>query len=321
MRKYAPSSDLLNRWVELAVTTDHVFKFFLTYMNPYYLGGHLSRSSLLTNDASSPPLRYNQWNFIKLHSGASVNFFLTEINDHDIAGHLVRSEIANIDFTIIRYQQFFEAYACRFRPALAANISRIPPEERRRLCDLVQRAEQTLQARVALRELAARSKRIPQAGELPALDDQDLRYLSDAQLELYSEFHDHDGQLDYEAVQTGFELYGNGELRSSKYPGHLEPDPAVDFLFAEFALHAIEREISPDIWSKLLIPLVEFQELFIQTCAPTGKKDTQQPDPGRIEHLRRKYDAMSVQELQRAYADNLLKACSLTVCRRDNEQP
>ncbi|WP_217582191.1 hypothetical protein, partial [Lysinibacillus sp. GbtcB16] len=89
--------------------------------------------------------------------------------------------------------------------------------------------EQILQARVDLRTRAAKSKRIPHRDELPALAEQDLTRLSDLQIALYREFFGLSGELDYAAIQTSLELYGNRELQSTKYPGHLQPDTARVF--------------------------------------------------------------------------------------------
>lgn len=307
MRRYAASSDVLNRWVELGVTSEHVFLFFLTYMNPYYLGGYLMRGSLQLNDPSSPPLRLNQWNFINLHNGTSVNFFVSGMNDFCITGHLVRSEIATFDYTLIRYQQFLDEYNRQFDPALLAKNSQIPLEERLRRGELVQRAKQTLQSRVTLREQAARSKRIPQQDELPTLADEDLRYLSDKQLELYRDFFDQDGDIDDKALQAIFKLRESGELQGIKHPGSLQPDSASEFMAAEFALHAIEQQIEPDIWAKLLITFVNLQNFKYDQ----QQADEEQADEEQKEHLQQTYNTMSMEELKHAYADNLLKAAKL----------
>lgn len=322
-----------NRWVELGLPNGHFFKFYIGYLNPNYIGGYLSRGSYKT--LYCPPLQscinlpecvpqINNWVILEFQKSQFLWFFLTYLDENFLGGYLMPKMIKTVDFTIVHYQHFFEEYDRRFHPALLSQNSQIPLKERERRKQLVKRAEQVLLKRLKNRALAAKDGIIPNHNDMPTLDFNDVQYLSNKQLELYKEFFlDKKGNFDYKKIQTCFELFNNGEIQGNKYPGNLQPDSASEFLFAEFALQAIEYNIKSEIWSELLKTFVKTQQIFIQVYRPNGIKI---PDLGdyrysnfkyykqvgdkQKERLRKKYDYMSKEELEQAYSKNLILAQS-----------
>lgn len=266
----------------------------------------------------------NNWILLNFQNCGCSTFFLTDINTNFLGGYLNSNVIKTVDFSIVLYQRFFEEYDYRFHPMLLPQNNHLSIAERKKRIEIVKRAESVLFQRLEQRVLAAKSGRIPFYNELPKLDRKDVEYLSDKQLELYKEFFlNEKGHLDYQKIQVCFELFDNGEIQTNKYPGSLQPDSASDFLFAEFALHAIENNFKTKIWSELLKTFVKTQEIFIQvyrpnTISPPKLDDYhfsnfryyKQVSDIQKQKLRKKYDCLSTSELELEYSKNLIRAHS-----------
>ncbi|MEH7356631.1 hypothetical protein V7150_24280 [Neobacillus drentensis] len=330
-----------NRWIELGLSNGDFFKFFVTYLNQNFIGGYLSRGSYRT--FYYPPLssmysysvpqnaqqfvsyqQINSWITLEFQNSQILSFFVTNIDENFIGGFIIRNKIKAIDLFIIRFQRFFEEYDRRFHPMFISQDNQIPIEEREKRIQVVRNAEQVLMNRVKKRVLFAMEGKIPNKNDMPSMVSSDVNYLSNLQLQLYNEFFlDEKGHLDNKKIQTCFELFDNGEIQGNKYPGNLQPDSASDFLFAEFALQAIECSIDSEVWGELLKTFVKTQEIFIQVYRPIGIKIPKlsdykfsnfkyykQVNNNQKEVLRKKYDNMSKDELEWEYGKNLLKAQS-----------
>lgn len=132
-----------------------------------------------------------------------------------------------------------------------------------------------LRARRDLRASEALAGRIPAPKALPrgALRSSALR-LSDAQLALYREyFPDGRGGIAFDAFQSCFERFANGELRSpmadEQAKGVGEPNGGAFFLFAEFAFLCIASHIEAPLWTNALRSLVKAQEIFMHVYRPS----------------------------------------------------
>lgn len=330
-----------NRWIELGMPNGYFFKFFVTYLNQNTIGGYLSRGSYKT--FYYPPLssmysysvpqnaqqsvsnqHLNSWITLEFQNTQFLNFFVTNIDENFIGGYIIRNKIKAFDLGIVRYQRFFEEYDRRFHPMFISQNKQIPMEERKNIIQIVRKAEQVLTNRAKKRALLAIDGKIPNKNDMPSMDFNDVHYLSNLQLQLYNEFFlDEKGNLDYKRIQTCFELFDNGEIQGNKYPGNLQPDSASDFLFAEFALQAIEFSIDSEVWNELLKTFVKTQEIFIQVYRPNSIKIPKMSDYSfsnfkyykqvnnyQKERLRKKYDNMSKDELEWEYSKNLLEAQS-----------
>lgn len=340
--KSTASQNFINKWIELGLSNNHLFKFYLTYFDPIYFGGYLSKSSYKDFHCTSPFLReylcehkiqntqqliptyqcIDNWILLDFERPQCLNFFLTYTNENFIGGYLIRNTIKTLNFTIIHYQNFLEEYDRRFHPILLPQNNEIALKEREKRLLIVRRAEQILIARLKRRLVDAKNEKITGNNEIPTLDKNDIQYLSDRQLELYKEFFlNEKGILDYKKIQVCFELFNNGEIQGNKYPGNLQPDTATEFLFAEFALLAIDNDIDAKIWAELLKTFVKTQEIFIQVYHPnkilpskledyqyTNFKYYKQINEVKKEMLRKKYDNMSTKELVMAYNENLIRA-------------
>jgi hypothetical protein len=148
-----------------------------------------------------------------------------------------------------------------------------------------------------------------------------VKKLCEAQEKLFSDHFKKGSGLDYECIQTCFEMFANGELRNPGGPGFGkpgEPDGAFLFLFAEFATVAIEEGCDTDIWTNLLRVFVKVQEIFIQVYPPTKgpghpfdrPRPYKGPPVGEAEktRLRNKYKGKTKDELIDEYKKNLDKA-------------
>ncbi|MGJ7923265.1 hypothetical protein [Neobacillus sp. LXY-4] len=317
-----------NRWIEIGLPNGHFYKFYFTDINPLYIGGYLSRgeyknlySDIYPNGSVSP---INRWVSLSFHKSLVLSFFLTHISENFIGGYLPRNMIQSVKLSIIQDQLFFEEYDLRFLPSLVGLNPKIPIEEKEKRIQVVKRAERVLFERLKTRNRAAKVGRIPNFNEMPSLNVDDIIYLSNKQLELYYEFFlDGKGHLDFKRIQTCFELFANGQIQGNKYPGNLQPNSAGDFLFAEFALQAIEYNVNSEIWSELLKTFVKTQEIFIKVYRPNGImnpklsdykyynfKYYKQVSEKKKARLRNKYDSMTKNELEQEYGKNLMKAQS-----------
>ncbi|MGI8383721.1 hypothetical protein [Robertmurraya sp. P23] len=330
-----------NRWIEIGLTNGYFLNFYFTDLNQYYIGGYLSRGSYKTiSYIPSIPSMYlydclsqktqhnmlykhiNKWVLLGFQRSKYLSFFLTYIDENFIGGYLTRNMIRTIDLSIVHYQIFFEEYDRRFMPKLISQNSQIPIKEREKRIQIVKRAERALFKRLEIRALASKYGKILNLNDMPSLDIIDVKYLSDKQLDLYKEFFlDENGKLDYVRIQTCFELFANGQIQGNKYPGNLQPNSAGDFLFAEFALQAIDFKINLEAWSELLKTFVKTQEIFIQVYRPNGIRNPkltdykysnfkyykQVSDKQKVT-LRNKYDNMSKNELEQSYNKNLKHA-------------
>lgn len=330
-----------NRWIELGFLNNNKFlKFYPTSLINNYVGGYLSRSSYknsyciipffnlqnsmykLIKDPRNNSLKcLNRWIILNSYN-YSFPFFLTHIDKNFIGGYLPLNIIVSLDASILDYQNFFEEYDMRFHPKLLSENKKIPIEEQKKRIQIVELAESILLTRLKKRILFSKDKKVPSDNEIPSLGINDIQYLSIKQLDLYKEFFlNKNNELDYKRIQRCFELFNNGEIQNNKYPGNLQPDSASEFLFAEFALQAIEKDINSEVWGELLKSFVKTQEIFIQVYRPKGVKKPKlfdydysnfryykQVTEATKEKLRIKYDDMSKRELEKAYSENLWEA-------------
>lgn len=332
-----------NKWIEVGLFNDFYFKFFLTHWDKNYLGGYLSRNAYntlfcvptLTNQSSlqygpnknilqfTPNECINNWVQIGFENAQYLKFYLTFANENDIGGFLPGKSLKKLDFSIVHYQEFFEEYENKLNPMLINKNNQLSKEEKTRLIQVISDVHSILKARLLKRGLASKEGgRIPNHTELPNAAIDDIQYLSNKQLQLYKEFFNgFREQSNFDQFHECFELFSNGEIRGTKYPGQGQPDSSDEFLFSEFAIQAIELNIDVEIWSELLKTFVKSQEFFIQVYRPDGIevptlrdytfsnfKYFKQVSQNEKERLRKKYDKMSIYELKQAYSRNLLKA-------------
>lgn len=93
--------------------------------------------------------------------------------------------------------------------------------------------------------------------------------LSEAQLALFREFMPNgSGGIDMDRARTCFELFANGEVRSSITASIAEPNGDFFFLFAEWAFLCIDSGIEAATWTDLLRIFVMTQEMFIAVYRP-----------------------------------------------------
>jgi hypothetical protein len=221
---------------------------------------------------------------------------------------------------------FFDDYDRNFLPdptdprGLAQNPDLTNAEKRRRM-QVIGEVAQELVDRRDKRARAAQNGNPPPDDFGDALESEDVGMLSRLQLPLFfRHFSDGRGGIDFEKVQCCFEKFANGELRDPNNPGAGEPNGDFFFLFAEFALAAMEFGYDRDIWAKLLRTFVKCQEIYISAYPPAaGQPDSGldrdrpfnpagQLDEEKKRELRRKYDDKTPSELERLYGDNLKKA-------------
>ncbi|MDN3015697.1 hypothetical protein PH210_05670 [Paenibacillus sp. BSR1-1] len=342
--QYIPQK-YMNKWIEVGLSNDFYFKFFLTYWDNHYLGGYLSRNAYNTlycvpTFTNQSYLQYgpqnnlpqytpndciNSWVQIGFENARYLKFYLTSANENDIGGFLLQNSIKNLDFSIVQFQEFFEEYENQFHPMLINNNIQLSKEEKTRRIQVINDVYTILLARLLKRGLASKEGgRIPKHTELPNAAIDDIQYLSNKLLQLYKEFFNgfHD-QSNFHRFHECYELFSNGEIRGTKYPGQGQPDSSDEFLFSEFAIQAIELNIDVEIWCELLKTFVKSQEIFIQVYRPKGIEVPtledytfsnfqyfKQVSQNEKERLRKKYDKMSFYELIQAYSRNLLKAQS-----------
>jgi hypothetical protein len=152
--------------------------------------------------------------------------------------------------------------------------------------------------------------------------------LSEAQLALFREFMPNgSGGIDLPRAQTCFELFANGEVRSTITASIAEPNGDFFFLFAEWALLCIDSSIDAAAWTDLLRIFVMMQEPFIAvyrppatTSAPPRLLSTfsyrnfnaaAQLTATQKAALRTRYASMNLAALGRAYRDNLRRAITM----------
>jgi len=172
---------------------------------------------------------------------------------------------------------FFAQYDLRFLPddpvfGIPAHPNLRAPKQRKK--DVLAMVGELL-ARRDLRAREALAGRMPPPKPLPAgaLRNSALR-LSAAQLALYREyFADGRGGIAFGALQTCFERFANGELRSpiaaDQAKGVGEPNGDFFFLFAEFAFLCIASGIEPALWTRALRSFVKAQEIFMHVYRPS----------------------------------------------------
>lgn len=228
--------------------------------------------------------------------------------------------------TNVECRAFFDDYDRNFLPdatdprGIGQNPDLTRAEKRRRTA-VIQEVAGELVGRRDKRAEAARNGDPPPDDFGEDLESEDVGMLSRLQLPLYfRHFSDGRGGIDYAKVQCCFEKFANGELRDPANPGAGEPNGDFFFLFAEFALAAMEFGHDRDIWAKLLRTFVKCQEIYLSAYPPAAG----QPDSGldrdrpfnpagqvseeKKRELRRKYDEKSPAELERMYGENLKKA-------------
>lgn len=94
--------------------------------------------------------------------------------------------------------------------------------------------------------------------------------LAKMQLDLVNKFFG--PKVDWDRVQACFVAFANGELRTGKSPSgrgpEREPNGSYFFLFAEFALLAIECGFNVKEWTELARIMVKAQEVFLDAYPP-----------------------------------------------------
>lgn len=188
--------------------------------------------------------------------------------------------------------------------------------EKRRWAAVIEDMAKRLNARRAKRAKAAKNGDPPPGDFGNDLKSEDVGMLSRLQLPLYfRHFSDGRGGIDFNEVQCCFEKFANGELRDpGGRHGPGEPDSEFFFLFAEFALAAMEFGYDRDIWAELLRTFVKCQEIYISAYPPaTGPvkrpfNQNGQVSEERKKELRDKYDDKNPPNLERLYGGNLEKA-------------
>lgn len=85
-----------------------------------------------------------------------------------------------------------------------------------------------------------------------------------------SHFVDAFGEIDLPPFERAFEAFANGALRIEPSPGAwtTQPSSAYYFHFAELAMLAIDNDVEPVTWFRLLNVLVRTQPIFTQTYFP-----------------------------------------------------
>lgn len=217
--------------------------------------------------------------------------------------------------------EFFEEYDNRFNPRDVARNPNMTSEEKKIRQETVRRVLETLVERRDIRAWTSTYGTVPPPSFLPRVNGEDVRHLSDAQLELFNEFFSGgDGDIDYEAFQICFEKFANGELRNPQNPGEREPDGGYFFLFAEFAFLAVAQAFETTKWKKLLRTFLKCQEIFMNTYRPSdpnpGLDDygpehfraQQQATDARKRQLRRIYDDLSGSDLEKKATEIMRRA-------------
>ncbi|GAB4186209.1 MAG: hypothetical protein Tsb002_10450 [Wenzhouxiangellaceae bacterium] len=216
---------------------------------------------------------------------------------------------------------FFDDYDRCFMPAA-------PPAPRKPLQDEVERLIGGAGGPgILLRRFGARRRRAAGVAPPPAIpapnaaDKAAVRALSDGQKKLFEDhFKKPDGNIDVECVQICFNAFANGELRdpgtadgAATRPG--EPDGDFFFLFAEYALLAIECNSNKDFWNSVLPSLVKAQEIFIEVYPPIAGLPGQRRafrgpavSKAKKKTLHDKYAAKTLAQVADCYNDNLARA-------------
>jgi hypothetical protein len=131
--------------------------------------------------------------------------------------------------------------------------------------------------------------RLPlQNAQTPAVEELPggiLERLSGLQLEIFRwHFPGSDAGIDLSGFDAAFVAFSVGRLvpavRTTTYWNGL-PNSANFFMFAEFAIHAIEKNESVEAWVKLLPTLVRCQELYTRVFAPYCKRNGVQREVAR----------------------------------------
>jgi hypothetical protein len=132
-------------------------------------------------------------------------------------------------------------------------------------------------------------------------------------------------QEDVESIERAFELFSCGRLRMGggdrSLPLNGEPNSAFYFLFAEFALLAIEMGVEPAFWSRLVNVFVRTQPLFMHAYGPKdplerswrvyGERDLQPVSDGLIDAARACCAELDMPALERCAAENARDAFQL----------
>jgi len=105
------------------------------------------------------------------------------------------------------------------------------------------------------------------SGDALTLDFEIVGELSDVQLTIFERHFGSTGELDLEPIERAFEMFANRELILVGDGG--QPNGAEYFLFAEFALLAIDHGI--DAWKWLLPTFVRTQRIFMRTYRPPSE--------------------------------------------------
>jgi hypothetical protein len=200
-------------------------------------------------------------------------------------------------------------------------------------------AEGILKPRVLMRaEQYCRNAKENEMGPLPSSPVDDVIYISRIILDVYRRhLLTPAGTLDVDQCWGAFERFSNGELRvklsNSVWNG--EPDGAYEFSFAEFAFMAIEANINVKEWTTLLPSLVASQVIYTKAYEPDRFfreggylyelygtdtfKPEQQVKTRFKTRLRKKYDALSLEELKVAAGKNAFLAFPAGSTNRRNE--
>jgi outer membrane protein OmpA-like peptidoglycan-associated protein len=242
-------------------------------------------------------------------------------------------------------RDFFTEYDLRTFPApsgkpfgIDANPAMSPTEKAQRKSVVIGLVP-VLQARLANR--AAVSVNQPANIPIPPPDINAVKRLSTVQLQLFREsFPAPSGGLDIDAVRRAFYDFANGDLRTPEIGPNLgvgEPDSSAFFLFAEFSLLCVSNGIDVQDWAQILPWFVSAQEIFIYAyrkkshavppavnaplppvCSPLRHPLSTydhknfdgrgQSSEQRKADLLSKYSGMSLNQLQNATKENLLRA-------------
>lgn len=151
----------------------------------------------------------------------------------------------------------------------------IPPDEMERRAGRIRLMEGRLRDRVlARRDWAAAGNPGP-AQDLPVSKDTHIEHVSSILLDFYRQhLSNEQGELDADRAWTTFAAFANGELRvqgAGKDDWNSEPNSAMLFCFAEFALMAIERGIQEKEWRTLLPSHVAIQPIFTRVYRPAPR--------------------------------------------------
>lgn len=140
------------------------------------------------------------------------------------------------------------------------------------LMDAITVTGTSLLFRVMKRGRLARENQIPNENDFQGcnfmISNSNLDNLSKYQIKIFEKYFLLHDLFDVSLFSNAFELFSNGELRISGDLPNCEPDGAHYFLFAEFAIACIEKQIDENFWKTILKPYVMTQEYFMSAYKP-----------------------------------------------------